>query len=355
VSPDGSKVFVTGWSYRTTTGADYVTIAYDAATGVRLWLRRYAYPAFPMQDGATALGVSPDGSTVFVTGTSDAAQALSDYATVAYDASTGHRVWTARFDDGDSRDSVLALGVSPDGSAIFVTGYSARSGGTSLDFATIGYEASTGERLWKTRYDGHSSLDDQANALSVSPDSARVFVTGFSDASNGARDFATVAYNASTGARRWVRRYDGPGNGNDNAKAMGVSPDGSRVFVTGYRSGHQAARDFETIAYDASTGARLWLRSYNGPVDGDDQATALGVSPDGRSVFVTGFQSEATFFYDYVTVAYRAHTGTQRWLQIYDDADHEAADALGVSPDGSRVFVSGLSDYDFATVAYSAS
>jgi hypothetical protein len=181
-----------------------------------------------------------------------------------------------------------------------------------------------------------------------------VFVTGFSEGSNRNRDFATVSYSASTGAQRWVRRYNGPGDWNDNAKAIGVSPDGSRVFVTGYRTGHDA-RDTETIAYDASTGARLWLRSYTGPADFDDQATALGVSPDGRNVFVTGFRYGSTSFRDYVTIAYRASTGAQRWLRYYDDADSaDVAWALRVSPDGSRVFVTGTSGYDFATVAYGA-
>ena len=188
--------------------------------------------------------------------------------------------------------------------------------------------------------------------MAVSPDGSKVYVTGFSDGSNRARDFVTLAYRASTGAQLWVRRYNGPRDSNDNGKAIAVSPDGSRIFVAGYRSGHQA-RDAETIAY-SSTGERLWQRAYNGPADNDDQATAIGVSPDGKQVFVAGFRYGAFFDRDYVTLAYRASSGEPRWEAFYAQ-DRATATALGVNPDGSAVYASGVSGPDFTTVAYSTS
>src|SRR5207249_3233233 len=121
---------------------------------------------------------------------------------------------------------------------------------------------------------------DAATALGVSPDGSAVFVTGFSY--EGYPDYATVAYDASTGAQLWVMRYDG-----GVASALGVSIDGSAVFVTG---GTDVGfnDDYVTISYDASTGAELWLMRYDGPASDSDHAYALQVSPDGASVFVTG-------------------------------------------------------------------
>jgi hypothetical protein len=113
-------------------------------------------------------------------------------------------------------------------------------------------------------------------------------------------DYATVAYDATTGAKLWVRRYDGPANHVDFAKGVGVSPDGSSVFVTGSSAGtNNGSTDYATIAYDASTGAKLWLERY-GPAG----ARALGVGPHGSRLFVTGLGVGSTSGPDFATVAY---------------------------------------------------
>jgi outer membrane protein assembly factor BamB len=72
-----------------------------------------------------------------------------------------------------------------------------------------------------------------------------------------------VAYDATTGAVLWARRYKGPADQDDNATGVGVSPDGRTVFVIGDSWGTYP--DYATVAYDASTGAALWVSRYNGP------------------------------------------------------------------------------------------
>ncbi len=60
------------------------------------------------------------------------------------------------------------------------------------------------------------------------------------------------------------------------------------------------------MAYTAVTGARLWVQRYNGPGNRDDEAFSLAVSPGGTRVFVTGFGYDGPATgYDSVTVAYR--------------------------------------------------
>src|SRR5204863_9772161 len=99
---------------------------------------------------------------------------------------------------------------------------------------------------------------------------------------------ALAAGPSNPSAQVWASRYNGPANGNDVANAMSVSPDGARVFVTGSSAGPTGSSDYATVAYDVATGAPLWRARYNGPGNNADIAKAIAVSPGGSAVFVTG-------------------------------------------------------------------
>jgi DNA-binding beta-propeller fold protein YncE len=85
---------------------------------------------------------------------------------------------------------------------------------------------------------------------------------------------------------------------------MAVSPDGATVFVTGISTGASSGLDYSTVAYSAATGAQLCASLYNGPANGDDYAQSVAVSPDGTRVFVTGYSTGTGTGADYATVAY---------------------------------------------------
>jgi WD40 repeat protein len=357
-SPDGSRVFVTGYSRGVSGLDDWGTVAYEAATGVAVWARRYNGPAHSY-DQASAIVVSPDGSWVFVTGYSDGHATANDYLTIAYDATTGVSLWTRRYNGpGNITDIATAVAISPDGSKVFVTGYSAGAT-TGADWATIAYNASTGALLWLKRYNGPGNSDDEAHAVLVSPDGSKVFVTGFTYEGPSDDDYATAAYDGTTGVTLWARRYNGPGNFIDRAVALAGSPDGSKVFVTGYSQGVALSMDYATLAYDAATGAPLWLTRYSAGT-GDDFGTAVVASPDGSSVFVTGYSLGSNGF-DYVTLAYNSSTGGQAWLARYNGPSNgdDFALSIAVGADGGKVFVTGYSRgatnaSDYATLAYDA-
>ena len=354
VSLVGSAVFLTGSTYDARERSDIATVAYDASTGTRLWVQRYHGNR---DDGAAALGVSPDGSQVFVSGYSARLASGLDYLTVAYDAVTGAELWRKRY-DRESHDNAEGLGVSPDGSAVFVTGTTMPQGESS--YATVAYDAATGAKLWVTRF-AHARA--MARSIAVSPNGSAVFVTGQAFPGEGRVDYMTVAYDGTDGSQLWATRYANAGYG-PNAPDLGVSADGSAVFLSGVDGGStltDETDDYATVAYDAATGARLWARQFDGG-NGADGAHALGVSPDGSAVFVTG-AIEGETNGDYATVAYEAVTGATLWVKRFDGGNGSGSDyarAVGVSPDGSAVFVTGDSSsgpgkvYDFLTVAYSA-
>ena len=351
LSADGATVFVTGYS-----AADFATVAYDATTGIRRWVARFDGSG---NDYAQAIAVSPDGGGLFVAGFSTDAVGAFDYTTVAYDAETGAQRWVARYEGpGDSYDDAHALGVSPDGLTVFVTGGSIGAFGT-FDYATVAYEAATGIERWVARYDGPAGGGDVANALRIGPDGATVLVTGYSSGTGGSLDYATVAYEAATGAQRWAARYDGLGE-DDDATALGLSPDGGMAFATGWSARSAANGDYATVAYDVATGAERWVARFNGPTNNDDQAADVAVNAAGSAVFVTGKSYQSTLRgYDRVTLAYDAATGDELWQARYEGPgdSNDSPTELAISPDGATLFVTGASTNsdtsgDISTVAY---
>jgi DNA-binding beta-propeller fold protein YncE len=358
VSPDSTKVFVTGVGYSAGRGQDFATIAYDAATGATVWSKRYSSPGFT-SDLAWGVAVSPDGSTVYVTGEDQGVGGTGfDLITIAYDAATGTKTWFQRW-SGPGSDGGEAVAVSPDGATVVVAGASDQTNAnTDYSYVAVAYDAATGERLWVRRYAGPGIAQDHAYALAFSPDGAGVFVTGNSEGATGP-DYGTVAIDTATGAKLWARRYDGPVGGQDYARSIAVSPDGSAVFVTGFSLGANNVYDYATLAYDAATGSHLWTKRYDDPQGNWDAGTSVVVDPDGTTVYVTGNSTDSTGYADMTTFAYDSATGTRLWTARYDGPDHlgDSAHNILISPDGSKLFIAGLStgattNWDYATVAY---
>jgi hypothetical protein len=358
VSPDGDTVFVTGSDNAGSNGEDYVTVAYNAVTGAQLWVSRYDGAAHG-NDYASEVAVSPGGTTVYVTGWSIGASSIYYYewATVAYNAATGAQMWVRRSSSAYGTSGASALAVGPGGGTVFVTGF--RHGATSDDdYVTVAYSAATGATRWVRRYNGPGNSVDQAYAVAVSPGGGSVYITGASIGSTGAWDDATIAYSAATGATRWVRRYRSS-YGTSQGHALAVSPGGGTVYVTGFSVGGASEEDYLTVAYNAVTGARRWARRYNGPGNGTDEASSLAVSPGGGTVYVTGYSAGATPGDEYATVAYNAATGATRWARRHTSSGGASqASAVAVSPTTGTVFVTGYSTgvtsgQDYLTIAYS--
>ena len=346
-SPTGNTVFVTGESTnQAQTALDYATVAYNATTGTQLWAKRYNGPGNSTDD-ATSLGVSPTGSTVYVTGYSVGSTHSYAYATIAYNAATGTQRWIQRYDaHGGFEDTAYSVAVSSTGT-VFVTGSALTGGATGQDYTTIAYNPA-GTQLWVKNYSGPDNVagePDVANAVTASPDGKTVFVTGkiYAGATLG-YIYGTVAYNAATGAQVWAKHYHGPCCSSNGANAAAVSPDNKTVYVTGSIGD---GLDYATVAYNAATGAQVWAKQYHGPGPGFNDAYSVAASPDSSTVYVTGYSPAANGLFGYATVAYDAATGTQQWVQRYPNGQ---AYSLAVSPTTGTVFVTGTGA---TTIAYS--
>lgn len=281
---------------------------------------------------------------------------LAASALLALDLGTGgadgaeRTLWAGSFSGtfGDAGYQARDAALSPDGARLFVTGDGPGGpccGQGSADWWTVAHDADSGAQLWAAR-DRHDSADDRAFAVAVAPDGARVFVAGqVQDGPDmGAR---VVAYDARDGRVAWAATTFG--NGRDAvAFDLAVAPDGASVYVAGRdlraRTGcGGCAYDILAIAYDAATGAQRWLQRHNGPADQADQGQAVAVSPDGQRVLVAGtLQKDTSPDADMALVAYDAASGALQWAATLDGGAGDWARDVAVGPDGAA-YVTGSS------------
>ena len=131
-------------------------------------------------------------------------------------------------------------------------------------------------------------INEEGTALAI--DSAgNLFVTGragYSTYSEIHSDFVTIKYDGVTGQQLENRRYNGPHNLIDDAKALAVGS-GDNIYITGSSTAATSGRDYVTIKYNGVTGQQLENRRYNGPHNLIDDAKALAVDSAGNA-FVTG-------------------------------------------------------------------
>jgi DNA-binding beta-propeller fold protein YncE len=217
---------------------------------------------------------------------------------VAYDAASGSEIWVRRYAPGGLYSGATDAAVSPDGNRVYVTGFSP-SPGTSNDYATLAYRAGDGKRLWESRFDYAPEGYDKPHAIAADSGGELVFVTGESGHLGEQTDYLTLALDAGTGALTWTARLGGPAGGNDVARDIAVSPTGGAVYLTGESWGTEQP-NYLTAAYDAGTGSLDWLAPY-GTAGGFDSASALAL---GRgALFITG-ASEGPRRLDFATISY---------------------------------------------------
>jgi hypothetical protein len=316
------------------------------------WVRRYNGPANE-SDGAYALAVDDSGN-VYVTGGGCGSGTEPDYVTIKY-SPNGDTAWVRRYDGpGTSEDISCAIAVD-DSLNVYVTGWS-KGSGYHRDYATVKYYPN-GDTAWVRRYNGPVNGDDLAYVVDLDV-FGNVYVTGESEGDTGYfnKDYATIKYYPN-GDTAWVRRYDGLGGSYDAAYGMAVDDSGN-VYVTGESGGSWDLRDYATIKYYPN-GDTDWVRTYNGPADYGDCASAIALDNSGN-IYVAGYSCQDSVNgcnYDYAIIKYYPD-GDTAWVRRYNGTGDRDDYLQAMAVDGSdNVYVTGDSygsgtNKDYATIKY---
>ncbi len=347
---DGSgNVYVTGSSIGGgNTENDIITLKYNSS-GVLLWAARYNGAGADTQEFGQSMGVDASGNVIVL----GRGGPTYDIILIKYNSS-GQQQWLSTYSGNSSNVQDYANQLEIDASGnYYIIGSVAD---TSFDFrmTTIKF-SNSGSFLWAKRFYGFGYSGTEGFDLAVDYNNNNVYVTG-TNSQVGAKDIITVGYN-SGGTELWSKKYD---NMNGDDVPSYIVTDGIRVYVTGYSIGFNSgvySNDYVTLGYSTS-GGELWTSRYNGPGNGFDNAYFITIDNVG-SVYVTGASTGLSpNGLDYATVKYSA-SGNQLWVERYNNANDNGNDyAYGIYVDNSyNVYVTGASysaanNYDCYTIKY---
>ncbi len=307
VSPDGSRVYVVGYS----NADDDALVVIDTATNtVAATIDVESYPV--------GVVVSPDGKRLYVSHSSVGMLSVVDTAT---NTVTG----TISLNDGAlDVTNGGALAVSPDGTRVYVTGWQPLSDpydghgtyviavvDTTSDTVTArifvpGNEVLGPNGVWYVN--GGAPL-----GVAVSPDGSRVYVGVDGIEGNAGVPLTVGSLTVIDTASNSV--IDTVSIGHPRVRVAAVSPDGSGVYIISeaWRSDAGAVS-----VWDTATGAFSNIAAIDAP-------HSLAVSPDGSRVYISSRNN--------IVSAIDAATNT-----VISAATIDNPGVLAVSPDGSRVY-----------------
>lgn len=348
------NVYVTGWAHMEPGGldcgtVDMVTIKYNT-NGAQQWMRKYDGPGSG-SDYAYAITVDKF-NNIIVTGSSWDNTYGDAITTIKYDQN-GVQQWVARFTASSGTHDCGRAIITDIAGNVFVTGNSYQSG-HGQDFMTIKYNPS-GVQQWANRYNGTGNGDDTAYAIGIDQP-GNIFVTGCAKNTGTNLDYTTIKYK-NNGVVLWTAVFNGPGNGIDEARALVVDNSGC-ALVTGFSMGVHSGYDYETIKY-GTDGVVIWEKRYNGPANLDDKALAMAISlvipatDVPYYLYITGESQGTGTGYDYLTVKY-TWAGDTIWTRRYNSSNNTDDVPAGIvaQPNSAVACMTGTGNSDMTTVKY---
>jgi uncharacterized delta-60 repeat protein len=226
--------------------------------------------------------------------------------------------------------------------------------GTNDDFTVVSL-TSSGEERWVYRYVGDDNHEDEVYSLIMGLD-GNIYAAGESHGAGTYQDITVVSL-TSSGVERWVYTYDGSGNWWDWASSIVMGSD-SNLYVAGQSLGSDTCNDFTVISL-TTRGAQRWVYRYDGSVDSSAAAQSIIMGSDGNLYAAGGSEGIGTDW-DFAVISLTT-SGAERWVYRYNGpADStDGAKSIIMGSDGN-LYAAGWSegsetDCDFMVVSLTTS
>jgi uncharacterized delta-60 repeat protein len=189
------------------------------------------------------------------------------------------------------------------------------------------------DTAWVRRYNGPDNGRDQATAIAVDT-SGNVYVAGNSHSPTTGYDWLLVKY-LPNGDTAWTQRADGWGEAEDRVYAIALDTAGNAI-VTGSTTSTGANINTATIKYRPD-GSLVYVKEYDGPDHLTDVAKSVAVDREGNA-YVTGYSEGAGTGRDWITIKYLPN-GDTAWTRRADGWDHgdDVAYALALDTAGNAI------------------
>lgn len=302
------------------------TVKYNAA-GAQQWVNKFHGTANSYDHG---LAIAVDGSSVYVAGQSASTGTFGDYLTIKYNAGTGVQEWASTYSgSGGYLDS--ATGMALDGTGnVYVAGYAyvSDNGTSNTRLTTIKYN-SGGTQQWVSHSEYPAGGMFTPAYIAFSSVDASVLVAGSVSLGAGA-DFGVIKYDTIDGSQEWTRYYDGPVNGADTVVGLAVDSGGNAIItgsVTVAASGGELFDvDLAVRKYDAA-GTLKWAVSYGGDAWTNEVPAGVAVDADGDAYVA----ASSSYWDGWATLKYDGESGDQEWITTYSGLDDGQEYAKGIA------------------------
>lgn len=262
----------------------------------------------------------------------------------------GDLQWSKLFNDPAGSAAAYDLVTDPAGN-IYLTGNTGNSISSEKNILTIKYSPA-GDSLWVRKYNGPVNGNDAGHSITLDA-SGNVYVAGYSEGAGTNKDYMIIKYDQN-GNEIWTSRYNYFTNQDNFVTDVAIDNSGN-VYVTGECIYTGTATFYLTNKYNSS-GNLVWTRSYIAP-NVLCLAKALKVDNAGN-VYVTGYGRNSSNNDDFITIKYGPN-GDSLWVKLYNYAnniDQAVSLELVNNPANQNtpdIIVAGTSSSDFLTIKYS--